>query len=72
MNCFGTQDSVLVKIQPSLRDWSRCARYPGLRPGLSSDVPSGLDDSTERFAYFFGICQPNEGRAIDGLPPDFL
>jgi hypothetical protein len=29
--------------QPSLRDFSMAHANPGLRPGLSSGVPTGLD-----------------------------
>jgi hypothetical protein len=34
----------LVIFQPSLRDFSSlCAWFPGLRPGLLSAVPAGLN-----------------------------
>jgi hypothetical protein len=39
----GTAEIVRARIQPSLAGLFRCLiSYPGLRPGLLSDVPSGL------------------------------
>jgi hypothetical protein len=41
---YGTgRDAILVDLQPSLRDFSMVHGNPGLRPGLSSTVPTGLD-----------------------------
>jgi hypothetical protein len=38
-----TQDLVLGNFQPSLRDFSMSHQNPGLRPGLFSAVPAGLN-----------------------------
>jgi hypothetical protein len=41
---YGTgRDAMLENLQPSLRDSSMVHANPGLRPGLSSTVPTGLD-----------------------------
>jgi hypothetical protein len=37
------EDCVAAYFQSSLRDYSCVHANPGLRPGLSSAVPSGLD-----------------------------
>jgi hypothetical protein len=46
------QDYFAAYFQPSLRDWSSFKPNPGLRPGLSSAVPAGLDRSgAAHFAF---------------------
>jgi hypothetical protein len=37
-----SRDTILDNFQPSLRDSIMCVMHPGLRPGLSSAVPSRL------------------------------